>query len=254
MPQHSSLAPASHMLPRGHRPRLATGHLADATGPADGTLRQSSRPPDHLETATDGPERSPDGLSRLPSELENAPTCPEHLPSDPEGSGAARRDSVAARREGRGGPRERGCCARGRACFVPEGRRGVATGGASRSDAEPVDRVSPARACPGGAEEGFGARYGRVNINGRFLCPSGAGERLINAPHGLRDAQSRVAPPVATAHGPVGAEERGHARVNDARARAGRVHAFAGEVPEAPQTARPSGISDAGGSGVRHGL
>jgi hypothetical protein len=226
------------MLPCGHSPRLATGHLADATD-------EWSRLPDHPETTTDGPARSPDGLenatgclsrlpgglSRLPSELENAPTDPERLPSDPEGSGAARWDSVAARREGMAARRRPGAevrsrtsCALARGHSAPAGRRNL------------------------------GWRVG-APVDPAFLCPSGAGENIIDAFHGLRSLEDSLSPPVAIALDPSGVGNAEHTRAIGARVGAGGVRTFTGEVPEPPPAACTSGISDAGGSfggEVRH--
>lgn len=239
MPRHASHTPAAQILLRGHRPRHATGHLADATD-------ELSRPPDDLEDATGRSENAPDGLenapgqssrhpgrlSRSPGELENAPTRPERVPSEPEGSGAARRKGmvarrspVAARREGIDGARERGFCALARAVLVPEGRRAVATGGASRSDAEPVDGTRGVVCCPEGAE----GSNDRV-MNWNSSAPAGAGFGHDTRSTGC--AGEAPAPPVATTLGPDGAGSRGQARAMFNTARAGFVHAFSGEVPE----------------------
>lgn len=297
-----TLAPAAQILPRGDRPRHATGHLADATG-------QSSRLPDDLEDATDGPECSPDGLedatghlsrspghsSRSPGDLEHAPTRPERLPSEPEGSGAERRRGMVARRGGMDGARTGLVDPRKGGVFVPEGRRGapprhgwsiarglfaptgrrdVATGGASRSDAEPVGRFGVNVSCPGGAEgrSDRGMRHGSS-------APAGAGFHIRPSPTGC--VGEAPTPPVATGRDPSGVEGGGRVFVPPTcrsgqvgaggvdrakgaptsqsrsrwheRHRAGGVQAFAGAVPEAPMAARPSGLYDASGSGVRRG-
>ena len=147
-----------------------------------------------------------------------------------------------------------------RAVFVPEGRWGVATGGASRSDAEPVDGTRGDISCPGGAEGCSPAREGRDPVNGRFLRPCRGGPRTHDALHGLRDGQSTVAPPVATALDPSGVERRGDARrvfaaarAIGARARAGDVLFRAGEVPEGRPPHTPLGHQRTCGSEVRRG-
>lgn len=252
-----ALAPAAQILPRGDRPRHATDpadgvprHLADATAELSRRPDHPAEPPSQSAGLTGRlagrPGESshrPSQLSRRPGESDGRPSEPDGRPNEPEGPGAARRRGMAAPREGmdapgRGmhGPRRPGVRALARAVFVPEGRRGVATGGASRSDAEPVEGIAPARVCPGGAEGSSPARDGRDHVNGRFLRPCRGGPHTHDAFHGLRDGQSTVAPPVATPLDPSGVE-------GGRSARAGDVLFRAGEVPEAPPAARPAGIS-----------
>jgi hypothetical protein len=267
MPRESNDASQHGPGPGGHRARHATSQLADATDELSRRPGQLSRRPGGLAGLTDEsagrpghPAGPPGELAGRPGRLSRRPSRSDGRPGEPEGGGdgargpaAARRGSVAARREGMDGlrtgldgPRERGFCARGggvpapaRAVFVPEGRRGVATGGALRRDAEPVGRTRAGGFCPGGAEESSPARDGRAGENGRFLRPCRGGFDSHDAFHGLRLLEDSLAPPVATALDPSGVErhghvyrENGHARAIGARARAGGVHAFAGEVPE----------------------
>lgn len=239
-----ALAPTAQIVPSGHRPRHATGHLSHATGPADGIPRQLanatdelSRPPGQLETSPGGLENAPGRLSRSPGEPENAPTHPARLPSEPEGSGAARRDSVAARRAGLEAPRRGMAARRGGEFFVPEGRRGLVTGGASRSDAEPVEGIAPARVCPGGAE-GSNDRLMRQNSS----APAGAGITQHTLSTGY--VGEAPTPPVATPPDPSGVGRHGHARAGDR-------FFLAGEVPEGRHAPLASADLHAGGSGVR---
>ena len=211
--------------PSGAVPRHATSHSADAT--------------DELSRRPVEPEGSGDGARR---------------------PGAACREGMAASRRGMGGPRERGFCARGGLLLVPEGRWGVATGGASRRDAEPVDGTRACGFCPAGAEGSSPTRHGRTGADGAFLRPCRGGLDAHDALHGLRIAQSGDAPPVATGRDPSGVERRGDvramgnaARAIGARARAGGVHAFAGEVPEGRPPHTPLWHQRTGGSEVRRG-
>jgi hypothetical protein len=240
-----ALAPAAQILLRGDRPRDATGHLADATGRLSRRPDHPAEPPSQSAGLTAESAGRPGGLAGLtgdpagrPNESSRRPGESDGCPIEPDGPGAARRRGMAAPREGmdapgRGmhGPRRPGVRALARAVFVPEGRRGVATGGASRSDAEPVEGIAPARVCPGGAEGSSPARDGRDHVNGCFLRPCRGGPHTHDAFHGLRDGQSTVAPPVATPLDPSGVEDDGAARATGARVRAGGVHSFAGEVP-----------------------
>jgi|GEM_PF-2406748 hypothetical protein len=223
------LAPAAQILPRGHRARHATGHLADATDELSRRPDHPAEPPSQSAGLTGRLAGLPGESSRRPSQLSRRPDESDGRPNEPEGPGAARRGGMAARRRP-------GVRALARAVFVPKGRRGVATGGASRSDAEPVGRDGVHRACPGGAEGSSPARDGRDHVNGCFLRPCRGGPHTHDAFHGLRDGQSTVAPPVATALDPSGVEDGRSARAGDLLFRAG-------EVPEAPPAARPSGIS-----------
>jgi len=190
--------------PSGAVPRHATSHSADAT--------------DELSRRPVEPEGSGDGARR---------------------PGAACREGMAASRRGMGGPRERGFCARGGLLLVPEGRWGVATGGASRRDAEPVDGTRACGFCPAGAEGSSPTRHGRTGADGAFLRPCRGGFDAHDAFHGLRSLEDSLTPPVATTLDPSGVErhgddcrENGHARAIGARARAGGVHAFVVFVPE----------------------
>jgi len=187
--------------PSGAVPRHATSHSADAT--------------DELSRRPVEPEGSGDGARR---------------------PGAACREGMAASRRGMGGPRERGFCARGGLLLVPEGRWGVATGGASRRDAEPVDGTRACGFCPAGAEGSSPTRHGRTGADGAFLRPCRGGFDAHDAFHGLRSLEDSLTPPVATALDPSGVEDGRSARAGDLLFRAG-------EVPEAPPAARPSGIS-----------
>jgi hypothetical protein len=262
-----ALAPGHGPGPGGHRARHATDELADATD-------ELSRRP--VQSAG-----RPDGLSRRPAESDGRPSEPDGRPGEPEGGGdgarrpgaalrrggAARREGTDGARAGLDGPLERGFCARGggvpapaRAVFVPEGRRGVATGGASRRDAEPVGRTRAGGFCPGGAEEGIIGRRGRAGKDGRFLRPCRGGIDTHDAFHGLRLLEDSLAPPVATALDPSGVErhghasrENGHARAIGARGGAGGVHALAGEVLKARPPHAPLGHQRTGGSEVRRG-
>jgi hypothetical protein len=275
-----ALAPGHGPGPGGHRARHATDELADATDELSRRPGQLAGRPDGLAGLTDesagrpgDPAEPPGELAGRPGRLSRRPSQSDGRPGEPEGGGegarspgaalrrggGARREGIDGLRAGFDGPRERGFCARGggdlalaRAVFVPEGRRGVATGGASRSDAEPVGRTRAGGFCPGGAEESSPARDGRAGENGRFLRPCRGGFDTHDAPHGLRSLEDSLTPPVATALDPSGVErhghvsrENGHARAIGARGRVGGVHAFAGEVPEAPPAACPSGISGA---------
>jgi len=92
-----------------------------------------------------------------------------------------------------------------------------------------------------------GADLGQQHARGQFLRPCRGGVDSHDAFHGLRDGQSTVAPPVATARGPAWAEDSGNRRGN-------RVHALSGEVPEGRFA--PIGSADqhaASGRRVRHG-
>lgn len=255
-----ALASAAQILPHGDRPRHATSHLADATD-------QLSRRPDGLAGLTDESAGLTGHPAGPPGELAGRPGRLSRRPGESDGPGAARREGRhgprrpgAARRggmdaSGRGldGPREHGSCALARAVFVPEGRRGVATGEARASRAEPVGRMSPARVCPGGAE-GSNHRVMMPNSS----APAGAG--WIQRTLSTGCVGETPTPPVATALDPSGVERHGHARrVFDAaraigaRGGAGGVHVRRGEVPEAHTAARPCGHNGAGGSGVRRG-
>lgn len=232
----------------------------------------------------------PGELSRRPSQLSRRPDEPDGRPSEPDGPGAARREGVAARRRpgaaprspavarrkgmdgprkgvdgartGLDGPRRPGAARRGggvvalaRAVFAPAGRRAVATGGAEgrRPERNPWTGAGHTLSAPAGR------RSSRINmaasVDADFLCPSGAGEIFIDAFHGLRDGQSTVAPPVATALDPSGVEGDGAARAIGARARAGGRLFSAGVVPVGRHAPLASADPHAGGSvtGVRHG-
>lgn len=249
-----ALTPAAQILPRGHRLRHATVELSDATG-------QSSRPPDDLEDATGRSENAPDGLenapgrssrhpgrlSRSPGELEHAPADSERPPSEPEGSGAARR-------EGMDGARRPGAARRGGAVFVPEGRRGVATGGAMgrRPERNPWTGREKTRTAPAGRRSFAGCVSAPVDAP--FLCPSGAEENTNDALHGLRSLEDSLTSPVATALDPSGVERRGGWRGLDPHARAGGIRFRSGEVPEGRHAPLASAHPHAGGSGVRRGF
>lgn len=93
--------------------------------------------------------------------------------------------------------------------FVPEGRWDVATGAARASRTEPVGNGCMDGFCPGGAEDGIIGRDRYARVGGRSFRPCRGGIEYPPAFHGLRDAQSRIAPPVATALDPSGVEESG---------------------------------------------
>lgn len=255
-----ALAPAAQILPRGGRPRHATGHLADATDELSRRPSQLSRRPDGLAGLTDEsagltvhPAGPPDGLAGRPGRLSRRPGESDGRPSEPDGPGAVRR-------EGMDGARRPGAARRGGADFVPEGRWAVATGGAQgrRPERNPWTGAERCISAPAGRRSFAGCASAAVDAP--FLCPSGTEEHMNDALHGLRSLEDSLTPPVATPLGPVGAGRRGDARrVFDAaraigaRGGAGGVHVRRGEVPEASPAARPCGISGAGGSdtGVR---
>lgn len=220
-----ALAPAAQILPRGGRPRHATGELSRRPS-------QLSRRPAGLAGLTDEsagltghPAGPPGELAGRPGRLSRRPAGPDGRPSEPDGPGAARRRGMAARRRpgavpregtdapGRGmyGPRRPGVRALARAVFVPEGRRGVATGGGRRRRPEPVDRTRADGFCPGGAE-GSNDRGMMPNSS----APAGAGTHLRPSSTGC--VGEAPTPPVATALDPSGVEEG--------------ALVFAGEVPE----------------------
>jgi hypothetical protein len=234
-----ALGPAAHVQGSEHRARHATSHLADATDELSRRPGHLSRRPDglagltHESAGRPGHPAEPPGalagrpgrLSRRPGPSAEPPDQSDGRPGEPEGSGdgarrpdAASRGSVAARREGMDGlrtgldgPRERGFCARGggdlalaRAVFVPEGRRGVATGGAQgrRPERNPWTGTDRELSAPAGRRSFAGCASAAVDAP--FLCPSGAEENMNDAFHGLRIAPSGDAPPVATALDPSG--------------------------------------------------
>jgi hypothetical protein len=100
-----------------------------------------------------------------------------------------------------------------RGLFVPEGRWGVATGGASRSDAEPVDRTRAGGFCPGGAE---GMNDGLMRDDSS--APAGAG--FTHRPASTGCVGEAPTSPVATSLDPSGVKGRRHARAADAPVRA----------------------------------
>lgn len=248
MPRHASHAPAAQILPRGGRPRHATGQLADATGPADGIPRQLSRRPDH---PAEPPSQSagltgrlagrPGESSRRPSRLSRRPGESDGRPSEPDGPGAARR-------EGMDGARRPGAARRGGAVFVPEGRRGVATGGAMgrRPERNPWTGREKTRTAPAGRRSFAGCVSAPVDAP--FLCPSGAEENTNDALHGLRSLEDSLTSPVATALDPSGVERRGGWRGLDPHARAGGIRFRSGEVPEGRHAPLASAHRHAGGS------
>jgi hypothetical protein len=241
-----ALAPGHGPGPSGAARRNATDELADATDELSRRPDQLSRRPGGLAGLTDesagrpghpaGPPGAlagrPGRLSRRPAESDGRPVEPEDSGDGARRSGAARREGVDGLRAGFNGPRERGFRARGGGLFVPEGRRGVATGGASRRDAQPVDGTRADGFCPGGAEESSPARHGRAGEDRRFLRPCRGGIDRHDGFHGLRDGQSTVAPPVATALDPSGVGE---------------------DVPEGRPPHTPLGHQRTGGSEVRRG-
>lgn len=265
MPRHASHAPAAQILPRGDRPRHATSHLADATGPADGIPRQLSRRPDHpaeppsqsagltdrLAGRPGQPagrpsqsSRRPSQLSRRPGRLSRRPDGPDGRPSEPDGPGAARREGMDGARTGLDGPRRPGAARRERldgprtglvdprkvGLFVPEGRWAVATGGAQgrRPERNPWTGTERCLSAPAGRRSV--AARGGAPVAPHLLCPSGAGEETHDAFHGLRIAQSSDAPPVATPLDPSGVEKHGHARRVFGAARAIGARGGAGGV------------------------
>lgn len=283
-----ALAPAAQILPRGDRPRHATRHLADATDELSRRPDHPAEPPSQSAGLTAELAGRPGESSRRPSQLSRRPGESDGRPSEPEGPGAARREGMAARRRpgaarrqgmdapgsGMHGPRRPGVRALARAVFVPEGRRGapphhgwsiaravlvpegrrgVATGGAQgrRPKRNPWTGSHNTPSAPAGrrssriiADASFGAR---------FLCPSGAGEILIDAFHGLRSLEDSLTPPVATPLDPSGVVDDGAARAIGARARAGDRLFSAGEVPEGRHAPLASAHLHAVGSGVRRG-
>ncbi len=193
------------------------GRLDGRPGLADGIPRQSDGHPAR-------PDCSPGRSDGPPGRLEGRPDEPDSRPGELEGSGAASREGMAARRRLGDAPRRpgvaprkgvhgawgRGMCALARGLFVPEGRRGVATGGARASRAQPVGRMRVNVSCPGGAEEVIGARGGRSHANGRFLRACRGGIHTLNALHGLRSLEDSLTPPVATTRDPSGVEGGAH--------------------------------------------
>jgi hypothetical protein len=260
----SGHGPGPSGVARGH----ATGHLADATDELSRRPSQLSRRPGGLAGLTDESAGRPGHPAEPPGELAGRPGClsrrpgpsaeppdqSDGRPGEPEGGGDGARSPGAAHREGMDGPRERGFCARGGAVFAPTGRRRVATGGATGRRPE----RNPWR----GTESWISAPAGRRSFAGRasapvdapFLCPSGAEENMNDALHGLRSLEDSLTPPVATGRDPSGVGEDGHARAIGARARAGGVHAFAGEVPEGRPPHTPLGHQRTGGSEVLRGF
>jgi hypothetical protein len=269
-----ALAPAAQILPRGDRPRHATGQLSHATDDLSRRPDHPSEPPSQSAGLTDELSGRPGGLARRPSQLSRRPDEPDGRPSEPDGPGAARRGGMAARRRGmeaprRGmhGPRRPGVRAlaragfvpegrRGapprhgwsiaRAVFVPEGRRGVATGGAMgrRPERNPWTGAERCISAPAGRRSFAGCASSPVDAP--FLCPSGAGENMNDALHGLRSLEDSLTPPVATALDPAGVERQEQARAGD------RLFS-AGEVPEGRHAPLASADLHVGGSGVRRG-
>ncbi len=248
MPRHASHAPAAQILPRGDRPRHATSQLAGRPGgPAGLTDEPEGRPGRR--------SRRPDGSDDRPGESDGRPGGSAGRPGGSDGRpGGSAGGGDGARRPVEGG-RERGDCVLGggvlapaRAAFVPEGRRGVATGAARASRAEPVGHGRADVFCPGGAEEGAITQRGGARAGGRSLRPCRRGMHSTHALHGLRDGQSTVAPPVATTPGPVGAEDRRSARAGGGSFRAG-------EVPEGRHAPLASADQHAYGvvGGLSHG-
>ncbi len=244
-------APAAQILPRGDRPRHATSELADATGELSRRPDHPAEPPSQSAGLTGRLAGRPGGLagrpgesSRRPSQSSRRPGESDGRPSEPDGPGAARREGMDGARTGMDGTRRPGEARRGGAVFVPEGRWDVATGGASRSDAEPVEGIAPARVCPGGAE----GSNDRVMVQ-NSSAPAGAGitQRALSTGC-VGEAPTS---PVATPLDPSGVGRHGHARAIGARARAGGRLFSAGEVPEGRPAPLASADLHAGGSGVR---
>lgn len=261
-------------LAPGATRRHATGQLSRPPDQLSGLTGHPAEPPGELSGRPSRPAGRPSRSSRRPARLEGSPTRPEGRPthpdgrpSEPDGPGAPRRGSVAARRRPGAAPRRGlvarrrglddarrpGAGTRGRAIlmyasagevpevcvFAPTGRRGVATGGASRSDAEPVDGMRADDVCPGGAEglndhammHDSSAPAGAGFIQ-RDLSTGCVGEAPTPPFHGLCIAQSSDAPPVATALDPSG---------------------VAGEVPEGRHAPLASADQHAHGAEVRRG-
>lgn len=274
-PRESIEAPEYGTDPGGPAPRHATGHLSHATDDLSRPPDQPAEPPSQSAGLTARlagrpahPAEPPSQLSRRPGRSEGSPSELDGRPTGPDGPGAAPRSPAVARRGGMDGPRRpgagvrgRGFCALGRGAFtrdgglfVPEGRRGVATGGAlgRRPERNPWT----------GRDNGFSAPAGRRGsriITGassytRFLRPCRGGVDSRIAFHGLRSLEDSLTPPVATALDPSGVVRREGPRVDVAHALAAGVHAFSGEVPEGRHAPLASADQHAAsGEGVRHG-
>jgi len=206
----------------GAPPRHATGQLSHATGHPSRRPGELSRRPSQSAGLTAQSAGRPGALAGLTGQSAGRPGDPSRRPGRPDGR-PTEPDGRPGGPEGRGdGARRPGGRAVARRLFAPTGRRDLATGGASRSDAEPVDRTCGRFSCPGGAEG-----IGRTARGGKSSAPAGAG--FIHRPPSTGCVGEAPTPPVATGRDPFGVEDR--------------MHAFSGEVPEAPPAARPSGIS-----------
>lgn len=210
-PEHPSCALAAGVFASGALPRHATGELSLRPGRLASLTDRLAGRPDELAGCPDGLEVRPGRLSGRPGRLSGRSTEPDGRPTGLEDREVGARSPGAALRGGR--------------FFAPAGRWGVATGGASRSDAEPVDKRRGEIVCPGGAAEWVGADLGQQHARGQFLRPCRGGVDSHDAFHGLRDGQSTVAPPVATALDLSEVEDSG-------RACAMLLDASAGDAPD----------------------
>jgi hypothetical protein len=252
----------------------APGGLATSPGGPEHAPGRLSRCPGHPSRSPGESENAPTHPERLPSEPEGsgaarrppAAARREGLEAPRRGMAArrrpgaaprspavARREGVAGARTGLDGPRRPGAARRGggvvalaRAVFAPAVRRAVATGGAEgrRPERNPWTGAGHAPSAPAGRRSFAGCASSPVDAP--FLCPSGAGENMNDALHGLRSLEDSLTPPVATPLDPSGVEDR-------RRARAGGRLFSAGEVPEGRHAPLASADLHAGGSGVRRG-
>ncbi|MCC6909344.1 MAG: hypothetical protein IT430_15500 [Phycisphaerales bacterium] len=128
------------------------------------------------------------------------------------------------------------------AAFAPEGRENVATGGVNPEGMSGT-RGQDAQKLPSpeGSTETPGAREGHTTPS-----PLRGDDDRAHTSHGFRDAQSSIAPPVATLAGPAGAEDA--ALLRSAQAERNKPPTSDIQCPECGEMITPEQIEHAGRS------